>query len=161
MAIEVGSRLPDATMTTLVDGEPVVVKLSDRLKGRKVVLFALPGAFTRTCSSSHMPSFVRTADQFRAKGVDEIICLAVNDPFVMDAWGRESGAIAAGITMLGDSSGAFTRAVGMAFDAPDRGFHGRSNRYALVLDDGVVTVAQIDKPGVCDLSTGEKLLAAI
>jgi peroxiredoxin len=108
-----------------------------------------------------MPSFVRTADAFRAKGVDEIICIAVNDPFTLKAWGEATGATKAGITLLGDADGSFTKTLAMDFTAPQLGLYGRSNRYALVLEDGVVKTANIDKPGVCDISVGEALLAAI
>jgi peroxiredoxin len=161
MTISVGGRLPDAHFVTMTAEGPAMVDLSARLKGRKVVLFALPGAFTGTCSTIHMPSFVRTADALRAKGVDEIICLSVNDPFALNAWGEATGATKAGITLMGDADGSFTKAVGMDFTAPQIGLYGRSNRYALVLEDGVVTVANIDAPGVCDISAGEALLETL
>lgn len=161
MSISVGARLPEASFVTMTAEGPAMVDLSARLKGRKVVLFALPGAFTGPCSTIHVPSFIRTAEAFREKGVDEIICVAVNDPFTLKAWGEATGATAAGITMLGDADGSFTKGLGMDFTAPHLGLIGRSNRYALVLDDGVVTVANIDKPGVCDISVGEALLAAL
>ncbi len=161
MAIETGQRLPGATMLGMGEKGPEPVDLSERLRGRKVVIFGLPGAFTRTCSALHLPSFVRTADRFRAKGVDEIICVSVNDPFVLKAWGEATGAGAAGLTLLGDSDGAFTKALGMAFDAPAIGLYGRSKRYAAVVEDGVVTHVQIDRPGECDITTGEALLAAV
>jgi peroxiredoxin len=161
MSLAVGERLPDATLTVMGADGPETVQLADRLKGRKVVLFALPGAFTGPCTTAHVPSFIRTADAFRAKGVEEIICIAVNDPFVLKAWGEATGATAAGITMLGDSEGKLTHALGMEFTAPQLGLIGRSNRYALVLEDGKITHANIDKPGVCDISTGEALLAKL
>jgi peroxiredoxin len=161
MTISVGGRLPDASLVAMTDEGPAVVDLAGRLKGRKVVVFALPGAFTGPCSTIHMPSFVRTADAFRAKGVDEIICIAVNDPFTLKAWGEATGAAKAGITLLGDADGSFTKTLGMDFTAPQIGLYGRSNRYALVLEDGIVKTANIDKPGVCDISVGEALLAAI
>lgn len=161
MAIEKGQRLPAATMLRIGEAGPEAVDLSERLKGRKVVLFALPGAFTRACSAAHLPSFIRTADRFREKGVEDIICVAVNDPFALKAWGEATGATAAGITLLGDSDGAFTKALGMAFDAPAIGLFGRSSRYAAVVEDGVVTHVQIDKPGECKISTGEALLEAV
>lgn len=161
MTISVGGRLPDASLVTMTDEGPVQVDLAERLKGRKVVLFALPGAFTGPCSTIHMPSFVRTADAIRAKGVDEIICLAVNDPFALKAWGEATGATGAGITLLGDADGSFTKTLGMDFTAPPIGLYGRSNRYALVLEDGVITVANIDAPGECNISVGEALLEAM
>lgn len=158
MALEVGERLPEATLQRVGPDGPEDVKLSDVLSGRKVVLFALPGAFTRTCSSAHLPSFMRTADDFKSEGVDEIVCLSVNDPFVMKAWDEQTGASGSGVTMLADPDGAFTRAVGQDFSAPPVGLYGRSNRYALLVEDGVVRISQLDEPGVCDVSTGEKML---
>lgn len=161
MAIENGQRLPGATMLAMGETGPEPVDLGERLKGRRVVLFGLPGAYTGLCSTIHLPSFVRTAGAFRAKGVDEIICVAVNDPFALRAWGEATGARAAGITLLGDSDGAFTRALDMAFDAPAIGLYGRSKRYAVVVEDGVVTHVQVDRPGECSLTTGEALLEAV
>lgn len=158
MTLSVGSTLPETMLTQMGEKGPEVVSLHSRLKGRKVVLFALPGAFTGTCSTSHIPSFMRTAPAFRAKGVEEIICLSVNDPFTLKAWGDATGAIKAGITLLGDSEGKLTKAVGMEFNAPQIGLIGRSNRYALVLEDGVITHANIDNPGECNISKGEELL---
>ncbi len=161
MPISVGATLPEATLVTIGEDGPITVELGSKLKGRKVVVFALPGAFTRVCSAAHMPSFVRTADAFRAKGVDEIICIAVNDPFVMKAWGDTTGAEKAGITLLGDAEGVLTRALGMMFSAPQIGLINRSGRYAIVVEDGVVTAANVDAPGECNLSTGEALLEKI
>lgn len=159
MTISTGATLPDATLLTIGAEGPAEVKLSAKLKGRKVVLFGLPGAYTSTCSMAHVPSFIRTKDQFAAKGVDEIICVSVNDPFVMDAWGESTGAKAAGITMLGDASGEFTKAIGMDFTAPPVGFYGRSKRFAMIVDDGVVSVLSAEaSPGECDISGGEALL---
>jgi len=159
MGISEGQRLPDAKLVTMGADGPETVDLAARIKGRKVVLFALPGAFTGPCSTVHMPSFVRTAAAFRGKGVEEIICIAVNDPFVLKAWGEATGATKAGIVLLGDADGGFTKALGMDFTAPHLGLVGRSNRYAAVLDDGVVVKLHVDKPGECDISTGESLLA--
>ena len=161
MGLEVGQRLPEATLLRIGEAGPESVQLSEFLAGRKVILFGLPGAFTRTCSSAHLPSFIRTAADFQDAGVDEIACIAVNDPFVMKAWSDTSGAGEAGVAMLGDGDGAFTKAIGMDFDAPQLGFHGRSNRYAILVEDGVVTMVQIDEPGVCEVSTGEKMLDAM
>lgn len=161
MTISVGSTLPDAKLLQMGADGPEFVDLSARLKGRKVVVFGLPGAFTGACSTSHMPSFMRTVDAFRAKGVDEIICVAVNDPFTLKAWGEATGAAKAGITILGDSDGALTRALKMDFTAPQIGLIGRSNRYAVVVDNGVITHANIDKPGECNISKGEELLETL
>ena len=115
MTISVGDKLPDATMVTIGENGPEPVELSAKLAGRKVVVFGLPGAYTTGCSTVHLPSFIRTVDQFRDKGVDEVICVSVNDPFVLDAWGRETGAKDAGITFLADADGSLTRALDMAF----------------------------------------------
>ena len=118
MTISVGTKLPEATL--LHAGEKGVdqVAMADKIKGRKVVIFGLPGAYTGTCTTAHVPSFMRTSEKFRAKGVDEIICVSVNDPFVMKAWGESTGATAAGITFLGDATGEFTKAIGLNFSAP-------------------------------------------
>ncbi len=162
MAISVGDMLPDSTLVELGAEGPQPVALADKLKGRKVALFAVPGAFTPTCHSAHVPSFIRTKDQFDAKGVDEIICVSVNDPFVMKAWGEATGASAAGITMLADAGSEFTTAIGMNFDAPPAGLMARSKRYAMLVEDGKVSVLQAEEsPGVCEVSGGEALLDAI
>jgi len=161
MTISVGGKLPEATLVEMGANGPETFSLSSRLAGRKVILFALPGAFTGPCTTAHIPSFIRTADAFRAKGVEEIICLSVNDPFVLKAWGESTGATKAGISLVGDADGSFTSGLGMDFTAPHLGLVGRSNRYALVIEDGVITKANIDESGVCNISTGEALLAEI
>lgn len=162
MELSLGARLPDATFPVMTDTGPDVVHLADRLKGRRVVIFAVPGAYTPTCDSAHMPSFVRTADALRAKGVDEILCLSVNDAHVMRHWGRTTGALAAGITMLADPDAAFTRAVGMAYSAPATGMLNRSRRYAMMVEDGVVTrLHQEVKAGTCEISGGEAMLDSL
>ncbi len=159
MTISTGAQLPDATLVQIGEAGPEAVELSAKVKGRKVVIFAVPGAYTPTCSSAHVPSFIRTKAQFDAKGVDEIICVSVNDPFVMKAWGDATGATAAGLTMLSDPQSAFTKAIGMDFDAPPAGLIGRSKRYAMLVDDGVVSVLnQENAPGECEISAGEGLL---
>ncbi|TMV72785.1 peroxiredoxin [Thioclava sp. BHET1] len=162
MTISVGDKLPEVDLVRLGEKGPEKVNLGALTKGRKVVIFAVPGAYTPTCSSAHVPSFIRTKDGFDAKGVDEIVCVSVNDPFVMKAWGEATGANGAGITMLGDAMGEMTKAIGMAFDAPPAGLIGRSKRYALYAEDGVVKVLhQEESPGTCEISGGESLLAAI
>jgi cytochrome c peroxidase len=161
MTLNVGDKLPDVTFPMMGAEGPEALTLFDRLAGRKVVIFALPGAFSRTCDAAHMPSFIRTKDAFAAKGVDEIMCLSVNDPFVMKAWGATTGADGAGITMIADAEGAFTKAVGMEFDAPVVGFYGRSKRYAMVVEDGVVTHLNIEPELGCTISGGEALLEAM
>jgi peroxiredoxin len=162
MAISKGDTLPDAKVVVLTEKGPAQISLAERLAGRKVVIFALPGAYTGTCSTAHLPSFVRTAGDFAAKGVDEVMCLSVNDPFVLQAWAEQGGADKAGITMIADAEAEFTKAVGMDFSAPPVGLVNRSKRYAMAVEDGVVTVIHAEEnPGQCDISGGESLLAAI
>ena len=162
MAITTGDTLPAATFSRIGAEGPEQIDLSSLTKGRKVAIFAVPGAFTPTCHSAHVPSFIRTKDDFAAKGVDEIICIAVNDPFVMKAWGEATGATEAGLTLLADGTGAFTKTIGMDFDAPPVGLMGRSKRYAMLVEDGKVSVLHTEEsPGTCDVSGGEALLAAI
>ena len=162
MAISVGDTLPEAQMTRIGAEGPEAVALGELTKGRKVVVFAVPGAFTPTCHSAHVPSFMRTKDQFAAKGVDEIICVSVNDPFVMKAWGEATGAAEAGLTLLADAESGFTTAIGMNFDAPPAGLMARSKRYAMLVEDGVVKVLNIEEsPGTCEISGGEALLDAV
>jgi peroxiredoxin len=162
MAISAGDKLPDATLVRMGAEGPEQVSMQALTAGRKVVIFALPGAFTGTCTTAHVPSFMRTKPDFDAKGVDEVVCLAVNDVFVLDAWGKATGATEAGISMVGDADAEFTKAVGMDFTAPPVGLINRSKRYAMYVEDGTVTVIQAEEnPGVCDVSGGEALLAAI
>lgn len=162
MTISEGQTLPDANLLRMGDNGPEAVSLGERLKGRKVVIFGLPGAYTGVCTTAHVPSFIRTKDKLAAKGVDEIICVSVNDPFVMKAWGESTGATEAGITMLGDAEATFTKAIGLDFTAPPAGLINRSKRYALLAEDGVVKVLQVeDRPGQCTISGGEALLDAI
>ena len=162
MTISVGASLPDATLLQMGADGPEGVSLAAKLKGRKVVLFGLPGAYTGTCTTAHVPSFMRNMGKLAAKGVDEVICVSVNDPFVMQAWGVSTGAAAAGITMLGDGDAGFTKEIGMDFTVPAIGFHDRSKRYALYADDGVVKVLHLEEnAGVCEVSGGEAMLEAI
>ncbi|MDO6586346.1 peroxiredoxin [Salipiger sp. 1_MG-2023] len=162
MAITKGDTLPGATLVKMGEDGPQQVKLDDVTKGRKVVIFAVPGAYTPTCSAAHVPSFIRVKDQLAEKGVDEIVCLSVNDPFVLKAWGESTGATEAGITMLGDPESSFTKAIGMDFTAPPAGLITRSKRYAMLVEDGTVTILHAENsPGECDISAGESLLAAM
>lgn len=162
MTISKGDKLPDATLLQITDSGPQQISLKDRTAGRKVVIFALPGAFTPTCNSAHVPSFMRTKTGFDAKGVDEIICIAVNDPFVMKSWGETTGATKAGLTMLADPQGAYTKSIGMDFDAPPVGLFGRSKRYAMLVENGEVKVLHAEEnSGTCEVTAGESLLAAI
>ncbi|MFW5654310.1 MAG: peroxiredoxin [Roseicyclus sp.] len=162
MAIAVGDTLPEASLLRIGDSGPESVEIGAKLKGRKVVIFGVPGAFTETCTSAHMPSFIRTKDAFAEKGIDEIVCVSVNDPFVMAAWGESTGGTEAGITLLADPASDFTKAIGLNFTAPPVGFFDRSQRFALYAEDGVVKVLHVeDNPGVCETSSGEAMLAAI
>ena len=160
--IQPGDKLPDATLTQMGAEGPEQVSLSDKTNGRKVVIFAVPGAFTPTCHSAHVPSFIRTKAQFDEKGIDEIICISVNDPFVMSEWGKATGATDVGLTMLADAQSEFTGAIGMQFDAPPAGLMARSKRYAMVVEDGKVTALNLEEsPGACEISAGEGLLASM
>ena len=162
MTLSTGDKLPEATLLRPGKDGPEEVSLSDKTSGRKVVIFAVPGAFTPTCHSAHVPSFVRTKPDFDAKGIDEVICISVNDPFVVQAWDEATGAGNAGLTMLADPQSAFTKSIGMDFDAPPAGLIGRSKRYAMFVDDGTVKVLHVeDNPGTCEVSAGESLLAEL
>lgn len=162
MSLNVGDRLPDASFIEMEPEGPRPVSTEALFGGRCVVLFAVPGAFTPTCDSAHLPSFVRNAVALRARGIDEVVCVAVNDAHVMRRWGQVSGALDVGIRMLSDADGAFTRAIGMAFDAPAVGFHGRSVRYAALVEDRVVRLLHVEESrGVCERTAGETMLRAL
>lgn len=162
MPLSTGDNLPSTVFAKLVDGEVTHINSDDLIKGRNVVIFGLPGAYTGTCTTAHVPSFMRVADALKAQGVDEVICLATNDPWVMDAWAESTGGADAGITFLCDLESKFTAGIDMLMDAPAVGFHARSKRYALYAEDGVVKVynPEIER-GVCELSGGEAMLAQI
>lgn len=162
MTIAIGETIPATTFTEIGADGPTEVASGDLFAGRKVVLFAVPGAYTGTCSTQHVPSFIRTAEAFKAKGVDEILCVSVNDPFVMKAWSEATGAGAAGIRFLADAGSEFTKALGMEFSNPAVGLLDRSKRYAMLVDDGAVKVLNLEaSPGACEISAGETLLADI
>lgn len=161
MTIREGERLPEATLRRIGANGVEEIRVADLTRGRRVALFAVPGAFTPTCHSAHVPSFIRTRAGFAALGVDEVVCVSVNDPFVMRHWGEATGATAAGITMLSDADGAFTRALGQSFDAPGPGLFGRSRRYAMFVEDGVVRVFAPETGKGCAISGGEALLETI
>ena len=162
MTIAVGDKLPGATLTRVGEKGPEQVALADVVKGRKVAIFGLPGAYTGTCSTAHVPSFMRVRGKLAEKGVDEVICVSVNDAFVMKAWGESTGATAAGITMLADADSSLTKALGLNFSAPAIGFIDRSKRYSLLAVDGVVTQLNLEEsPGACEISAGETLLAQL
>lgn len=162
MQISKGDTIPSATLVRMGAEGPEEVALKDLTTGKKVVLFGLPGAYTGTCSTAHIPSFIQNMDKLKAAGVAEVICVSVNDPFVLDAWGKDTGATAAGITLLGDPAAEFTKAMGMAFSAPPVGLIDRSQRYAMVLYDNVVQTLNIENsPGECDISGGAAILETL
>lgn len=161
MSISVGDTLPDATLSKIGAEGPEAVSVKALTEGRKVVIFAVPGAYTPTCHSAHVPSFIRTIDQLKAKGVDEVICISVNDAHVMRHWGEATGATAAGITMLADGMGEFTDKLGLAFDVAAVGLKGRSKRYAMMVEDGVVKVYHPETGRGCEISGGEAMVATL
>jgi len=145
MALKEGDKIPDVKLTEMTEGRPSQVSLAELSKGKRIVVFAVPGAFTPTCSMKHLPGFVDQNAAIRAKGVDEIVCISVNDAFVMDAWGKSSSA-GGKVRMLADGNGEFTRAVGLSLDASGFGMGERSQRYAMILKDGIVE-ALMPEPG--------------
>ncbi|WP_069298671.1 peroxiredoxin [Neptunicoccus sediminis] len=162
MAIGPGDTLPEAKLAKMGADGPEVVDLNELGKGKKMVVFALPGAFTGTCSTAHLPSFIRTIDDLKAKGVDDVVCVSVNDVFVLQAWGEQTGATEAGIKILADGDGSFTEAMGRSFSAAPVGLMNRSKRYAMVVEDGkIVTLQEEENPGVCDVSGGEAILETL
>ena len=161
MTITAGDTLPQGQLLRVGENGPESVSTEGMMQG-KVALFGLPGAFTGTCTNAHMPSFVRSADAFRAKGVARIVCITVNDPFVAKAWSDQTGAGEAGIEVLADADGSVIKAMGLDFDAPPVGFFGRSKRFAALIEDGVVKTIDIeDSPGTCSVSAGESLLEKV
>lgn len=160
MTINVGDPIPDATLFRMGDNGPEPIETQDYFKGRKVVLFGLPGAFTPTCSARHVPGFLEHADEFRAKGVDAIACVSVNDAFVMGAWGKDQG-VGNKIDMLGDGSANLAKAMGLDVDMSARGFGVRSQRFAMVVDDGVVKALAVEEMPGLDVSAAEKILELV
>jgi peroxiredoxin len=157
MTIKVGDKIPTATLMQMKDGGPKPVTTSELFDGKKVVVFALPGAFTPTCSAKHLPGFIQNADAIHAKGVDTIACLSVNDAFVMGAWGDNQGA-GGKVVMLADGNGDFTRALGLEMDASKFGMGQRSKRYAMIVDNGVVKVLDVEEPGAFSVSSAEHVI---
>lgn len=157
MTIKIGEKIPDVTIQRMGPKGPEPVKTQAALAGRKVVLFAVPGAFTPTCSARHLPGFVQHADEIRAKGVTLIACMAVNDAFVMHAWGKDQK-VGDKILMLADGSGVFTKALGLELDATGFGMGLRSQRFAMILEDLVLRQLFIDAPGAFEVSSAEHVL---
>jgi peroxiredoxin len=160
MTISVGDRLPDVTVHVMGESAPEPRSSAEMFAGRKVVLFALPGAFTPTCSRNHLPGYVEHAQGFRDKGVDDIVCLSVNDAWVMSAWGKSLGAEGK-VSMVADGNGAFTRAVGLNADMSAAGYGERSVRYAMIVDDGVVTHLNVEEPREFKISDAATMLSLI
>jgi glutaredoxin/glutathione-dependent peroxiredoxin len=160
MAIKVGDRVPLVTLRYVTPEGVQAVSSDDFFRGKKVALFAVPGAFTRTCSQRHLPSYVTHADELKAKGVDTIACIAVNDQFVMDAWGKEGGADGK-IVMLGDGSGDFARAMGLELDRIKEGMGMRTQRYSMLVEDGVIKALNVEQPGQYEVSSAEAMLKAL
>jgi peroxiredoxin len=160
MTIKVGDKIPTATLAEMGASGPQQVATDDLFTGKKVVMFAVPGAFTPTCSAKHLPGFVEQAGAFKTKGVDSILCLSVNDVFVMDAWGKNQN-VAGKVRMLADGSGKFTKALGLELDLSERGLGVRSQRYSMVVDNGVVKALNLDAAGAFEVSSAEATLKAV
>jgi peroxiredoxin len=168
MTIKVGDRVPDGKLseTTEFDSAtqcamaPKEVNVAEAVKGKKIAIFGLPGAYTPTCSAKHVPSYVSNRDQLMAKGVNEIWCVATNDAFVMAHWGRDQKALGK-IRFLGDGSGAWTKALGLELDLNARGMGNRMQRFSMLVDDGVVKKLNIEAPGKFEVSGGETMLAQV
>lgn len=157
MIIQTGDKAPDGRLQVMNADGPGSISAAELFHGKKVVLFSVPGAFTPTCSKEHLPGFIEHAGALRAKGVDTIACLAVNDAFVMDAWGRAAGA-GSDVLMLADGNGAYTAALGLELDASDFGMGTRGQRFAMVVDDGVIADLYVEEAGAFKVSSAEYLL---
>ena len=157
MTIQTGDKLPDATFVKVTENGPEQVNTADYFKGRKVALFSVPGAFTPTCSAKHLPGFVDKAEDLKAKGVDEIVCTAVNDAFVMGAWSKNANAGEA-VTMLADGNGAFADAVGLTMDGTAFGMGKRGQRFSMIVNDGVVEQLNVEAPGEFKVSSADHML---
>jgi glutaredoxin/glutathione-dependent peroxiredoxin len=157
MTIQVGDRIPSATLLRATAEGPEAVDTDSYFAGRKVALFSVPGAFTPTCSARHLPGFVDKADELKGKGVDEIACVAVNDAFVLQAWAQQSGAEDK-VTMLSDGNGDFSKALGLTMDASKFGMGTRGQRWSAIVEDGVVRELNVEEPGAFSVSSAEFLL---
>lgn len=157
MAIKVGERVPSVTLMQMKGGAPQPVKTDDFFAGKKVALFALPGAFTPTCSAKHLPGFVQHADDLKRKGIDTIACVSVNDAFVMGAWGENQN-VGERVMMLADGNGEFTRALGLEMDASKYGMGKRSQRFSMLVDNGLVKQLNVEEPGAYAVSSAEHML---
>lgn len=158
MTIKVGDTVPAVKLARLTADGPTVVETKDLFNGRTVALFAVPGAFTPTCSEKHLPGFINKADELRAKGVDEIVCVAANDPFVMAAWSKATGADGK-VTLLGDGNGEFAKATGLTVDLSKAGLGTRLQRFSMLVKDGKVVQLNVEQPGSVTVSSAEHLLS--
>jgi peroxiredoxin len=160
MTINIGDKIPSATLTEMGESGPKPVTTDELFAGKKVALFALPGAFTPTCSAKHVPGYVQNYETLKSKGIDTIACLSVNDAFVMGAWGKDQGADGK-VRMLADGNGEFTRAVGLEFDASKFGMGKRSQRYSMIVDNGVVTALNVEEPGAFEVSSASYMVGLL
>lgn len=156
MTISVGDKLPKANLVKATENGPEAIDSEEFFKGKRVALFAVPGAFTPTCSAKHLPGFVEKQDELKGKGIDEIVCTSVNDPFVMGAWAKSSNADA--ITMLADGNGEFAEGLGLTMDGSKFGLGQRSQRYSMIVNDGVVEQLNVEAPGEFKVSSADHLL---
>ena len=160
MTIAVGDKIPSSTLTTMTADGPGPVSTDEFFAGKKVVLFAVPGAFTPTCSAKHLPGFIEQADEILAKGVDAIACMSVNDVFVMHAWGKDAG-VEDKVVMLADGNGDFTKQLGLELDGRGFGMGVRSQRFAVIVEDGTVTELNIEEPGAFQVSSANHILSQL
>lgn len=160
MAISAGEKMPDGSLGIMQEGQPSTVSTDELFAGKKVVLISVPGAFTPTCSMSHLPGFVGHAEEIRNKGVDTIACMSVNDVFVMDAWGKDQG-VGDNVLMLADGNGEYSRALGLELDATRFGMGMRGQRFALIVEDGIATHVAIEAPAHFEVSRAESILQAL
>lgn len=160
MSISTGDKMPSGSFAVMTESGPDQITADDLFSGKKVVLVSVPGAFTPTCSKGHLPGFISHADALGAKGVDTIACMAVNDVFVMDAWGKDRG-VGDKVVMLADGNGDYAKALGLELDATGFGMGHRGERFAIVIDDGVATHIAVEAPGELDVSKAESILATL
>jgi peroxiredoxin (alkyl hydroperoxide reductase subunit C) len=159
--IKVNDQLPDVEVFQLINGDPVKKKVSEIIKNKKVVMFGLPGAYTSICSVKHLPGYIKNVDQFKSKGIDQIICISVNDPFVMDAWGKANN-VGNNILMLADPIINFTKAIGAEVDKSERGLGIRSNRYTMLINNlKVLNIKEELNTGTCEISAAENFLKLV
>ncbi|MBC7522278.1 MAG: peroxiredoxin [Sandarakinorhabdus sp.] len=160
MTIKVGDKIPDATLVKVTEAGPAPISTADLFGGRTVALFSVPGAFTPTCSAKHLPGFVANAEAIKAHGVDEIVCLAVNDAFVMGAWGKSAN-VDDKVTMVADGSAVFTTLLGLTMDASKFGMGTRGQRFSMLVKDGVVTQLNVEDPGAFAVSSAEHMMGQL